>query len=59
MHFNGRELKCKNCEDYIASLCPGNQFETVEDCMMDKAKMLILWTVEYFQIWTNFYYLIY
>lgn len=38
MHFNGRELKCKNCEDYIASLCPGNQFETVEDCMMDKAK---------------------
>jgi hypothetical protein len=38
MHFNDRELKCENCEDYLEKLCSGHKFKTVEDCMIDKAK---------------------
>lgn len=37
-HFNGKEHTCENCEDFLSDNCEGHMFESVEECMVDKAK---------------------
>lgn len=39
MHFEGRDLQCKNCNKYIERLCEGglNGSDDVKLCMINKA----------------------